>query len=628
MFKKRFARLTQLVTGQRGADGEDWFALESGLTWVEKFIHFWVLVGQSFIRNRCPIRASALSYSSLLALIPMLALGLSVASSLLKAEGEDKIYQFIDHFVASVVPPAEVNTNKSVRIAPPLLFDDEAMWNAYLDGADTNATASTVSGTNGPPVATAEHAATTDGDTNAVASITDPRVVTAQKEAARHIHDFIQNTQSGALGLTGVVLLLSMAFVMLSRVEETFNDIWGVTRGRNVLLRVVTYWGVITLGPVMLALALALWGGAQFQATKDMVGGTVAGQLLLQAVPLAMLWIGFASLYKLVPNTKVNYSAAFVGGAVAGTLWLVNNMFGFLYVSRVVVNSKIYGSLGLVPVFMAGLFLSWLILLLGAQIAYAFQNRSAYLQERLVENVNQRGREFVALRLMTCICQRFQRSLPPPSVANISSELGIPSRLVQQVLQVLIAARLVVEVSRGEAAYAPARPLEDINAHHVLVAMRATVGQELLTRDEPVRAEVLGEFARIQDAEKAAASSVTMLVMVNRAQARLELAAPKSGAEQEKLVPAFVAATAASAAGTAAATAGETETSRSAAAPAVDVVTEPFEKHGIPTANEVAARESKIEKGAAQTSGAAQSDVAPHAPVANVTTDDNQSFPL
>jgi len=127
---------------------------------------------------------------------------------------------------------------------------------------------------------------------------------------------------------------------------------------------------------------------------------------------------------------------------------------------------------------------------------------------------------------MTCIGQRFHHGLPPATVAGMSHELGIPSKLIQQVLQTLLAARLVVEVSGADAAYAPARPLDTINCHHVLLAMRATQGQELITRDEPVRVEVLGEFARIQAAEKAAASTVTLLGLVNRAQARLELAAP------------------------------------------------------------------------------------------------------
>jgi membrane protein len=188
--------------------------------------------------------------------------------------------------------------------------------------------------------------------------------------------------------------------------------------------------------------------------------------------------------------------------------------------------SKIYGSLGLVPVFMAGLYFSWLILLFGAQIAYAFQNRRAYLQDKLVENVNQRGREFVALRLMTCIGQRFQSGQPPVTLQTISAELGIPSRLAQQMLQTLLAARLVVETGGRETGYAPARPLEAITAHHILYALRTGGGMELPMRAGPVRAEVLGEFARIEEAERTAADSLTMLALVNRAQAKLELPSP------------------------------------------------------------------------------------------------------
>ena len=206
----------------------------------------------------------------------------------------------------------------------------------------------------------------------------------------------------------------------------------------------------------------------------------------------------------------------------------MNNVFGSLYVSRVVTNSKIYGSLGLVPVFMIGLYFSWVILLFGAQVAYAFQNRKSYLQDKLVENVNQRGREFIALRLMTCIGQRFQHGRPPAMIPDIATELDIPTKLAQQVLQPLLAARLVAETTGTEPAYIPARPLDGINAHHILHAMRGG-GQELQLRDEPARAEVYGEFARIEEAERQAAESVTMLTLVNRTHAHLEIASPPAG---------------------------------------------------------------------------------------------------
>ena len=241
-----------------------------------------------------------------------------------------------------------------------------------------------------------------------------------------------------------------------------------------------------------------------------------------------MLWLAFALVYLLVPNTKINFSAAFVGGIVGGTLWHLNNVFAFLYAPRIGSYSKVYGGLGLVLLFMAGLYLSWLILLFGAQVAYAFQNRRAYLQDKLVENVNQRGREFIALRLMTCIGQRFQRGEPPVTLQKISIELGIPTRLAQQVLAPLLTARLVIEIGGITPGYTPARPLDAITAHNILQAMRAGGGQELPMRDGPVRSEVYGEFARIEQAERDASSAITMLALVHRAQAKLELAAPEA----------------------------------------------------------------------------------------------------
>ncbi len=517
MSKKTFSRLNRILAGARAESSEP--VLESGGTKLEKFAHFCVLVWRSFVRNRCPVRAAALSYTTLLALIPMLAVAVSVTSSLLKSEGEQRIEQFIQKLSDSIMPPAtaaDLSWFPEFDAADPIEAIPPGTTNVDIASTLTNSAASI----NSPaPIATSP------GVTNTPAHVSDARVAAAQKAAARHIHDFIQNTRSGTLGATGMVFLIFVAISMLSRVEATFNDIWGVTRGRNWLVRVVQYWAAITLGPLLLIAALGLAGGPHLLATRTLISKMpFIGSFIFNLLPLLLLWLTFALLYKLGPNTSVRFKAALVGGILAGSLWHLNNMIGFLYVSRVVTNSKIYGSLGLVPVFMAGLYASWFILLFGAQFTYAFQNRKSYLQEKLAENVNQRGREFVALRLMTCVGQRFQRGLPPVTIEEMSGELGIPSRLIERVLGTLVLARLVVEVSAEEPAYAPARPLEAINCHHILLAMRALLGQELVTRDEPVREEVYGEFARIQAAEKAAASTVTMLDLVNRAQARLELA--------------------------------------------------------------------------------------------------------
>ena len=208
------------------------------------------------------------------------------------------------------------------------------------------------------------------------------------------------------------------------------NDIWGVARGRTWFTRIALYWLVISLAPVLLAVALGLATGPHLAGTKKLlVTMPFVGNLMFELLPILVLCLTFALFYVLMPNAKVDWRAALVGGTVGGVLWHVNNSISVLYVSRVVSNSRIYGSLGLVPVFMIGLYFSWLILLFGAQVAYAFQNRISYMEEKQVEQINQRGREFIALRLMASLGERFLRGEPPATTADFAGQLCVPSRL-------------------------------------------------------------------------------------------------------------------------------------------------------------------------------------------------------
>ncbi|HEV2319066.1 MAG TPA: YhjD/YihY/BrkB family envelope integrity protein [Verrucomicrobiae bacterium] len=468
MAKRSFSRLMRIATGE-----ENEISLAGRL---EHFIHFWFFVGKSFVQNRCLVRASALSYTTLLALIPLLAVAISITSSLLRKEGEQEIYKAIDKFVSQVIPPATV-------AAPP-------------SAAPAN------------PAPTA---------TNAVVSPTAAANarVTAQKLVAQRIHEFIRNTRSGALGITGMAVLVFVAISMLNSIESTFNDIWGVRRARYWLVRVARFWMTITLGPLLIAVGLSLAESTHFQATSSLLQATpFIGRLLLQTCTLIFIWLVFTLLYRFVPNTKVQFSAALAGGIAGGSLWHLNNIFGFLYVSRVVSNSKIYGSLGLIPVFMAGLYLSWAILLFGAQIAYAFQNRKIYLQEKVIEIVGYRDREILALRLMTGIGSRFQNGDPPATLQELADDLEIPTKLAQQVLQRLLSAQLITEIS-ADAAYAPSRPLDAISIHDVLRAMRRGA-QELPPPGSPCAAGILAEFEKIENAESAAATPVTLRDLVRR----------------------------------------------------------------------------------------------------------------
>jgi DNA-binding IscR family transcriptional regulator len=118
---------------------------------------------------------------------------------------------------------------------------------------------------------------------------------------------------------------------------------------------------------------------------------------------------------------------------------------------------------------------------------------------------------------MTMIGQRFATGAQAPTVTEMATVLAVPSRLICQILRTLTLARLVIESGGNSPAYSPARPLESITCHDILEAMRASQGQELTTREGPERAEVYGEFQRIQAAERAAAASVDLRALASRA---------------------------------------------------------------------------------------------------------------
>jgi membrane protein len=487
------------------------------LSRLQRFVHFWVLVGRSFVRNRCPVRASALAYVTLLSLIPLLAVVMSITSTFLKKEGEDRIDQFIVKMVASITPPAMLSTNVALiqtdRIEVP-----EARLETEPDGTETV----TPLPTDDPEPSTI----TTEIATNELALpkfAQDPDAIRARREAARAINEFIQNARSGTLGVTGSIFLIFVAISLLSRVEDAFNDIWGVAHGRTWFTRIFLYWGVICFVPLLLIAALGMASGPHFEATHSfLITLPLVGQLAFQILPVVVLCLTFALIYMLMPNTRVDWRAALVGGLVGGGLFHVNNLLSVFYVARAGRDSMIYGSIALVPILMLGLYLAWIILLFGAQVAYAWQNRASYFEEKQVENINQRGKEFVALRLATLVGQHYLTGSPPPTASEMSQQLAVPTRLIQQIMRTLCAARLMVETAGPEVAYFPARPMETITCHDILNAIRATLGQELTTRDEPTRAEVFGEFERIQEAERRAAASVSMLTLAHRAQCHLE----------------------------------------------------------------------------------------------------------
>jgi membrane protein len=430
---------------------------ESKASFLEKFAHFCLLVLKSFLRNKCPLRATALAYATLLALVPLLAVGVSITSGLLQERGRDATRDLIERFVDAVVPQL-----KEVPRA--------------------------------------------EGETE-----------DARTQVVGRINEFIANIQAKTLGASGILGLILVAILLLSNIEDTFNDIWGVTRGRSWFKRVVQYWTTISLGPIALVAGVVLFTSNYMDSTEGFIQRFGFLGLFLKALPFVFITIAFALLYKVMPNTQVHWVAAIIGGVVGGGFWLTVNHFSAIFASRVFTMSKIYGTaLAIIPIFLIGLYFSWLIVLLGSQVAYAYQNRVVYVQEKKAENVSQRGREYVAFRLMALIAQRFDIAARPPSLLEISTRLGVPSRLVGRVIQPLCESSLIHAVAIGnEEGYAPARPLEAITCHDIINTLRSTGGQ-LDTREDASRPLICAEFERIYEGERERAAAVTLKELVTR----------------------------------------------------------------------------------------------------------------
>lgn len=201
---------------------------------------------------------------------------------------------------------------------------------------------------------------------------------TASPEVVKVISDIIAAARSGVAGVAGAFSLILIVLLLFKSIEDAFNDIWGVRLGRSLLVRIVFYWTTLTLGAVLFFSSLALLGAsAVVNVFQQLPGGSDLQALLrwmLPAFSLTLL-VGILTLvYRVIPNTRVFWRAAFVGAVVVAALLLLNNVVALLYVRRVVLERSLYGSLAIFPVFMLGLYIFWLYVLIGGVISYAVQN--------------------------------------------------------------------------------------------------------------------------------------------------------------------------------------------------------------------------------------------------------------
>lgn len=202
---------------------------------------------------------------------------------------------------------------------------------------------------------------------------------------ARQVLDYLNQfaAKAGEMGWAGALALLVTALALILTIDRKLNDIWRVREGRPLTQRVLVYWAVLTLGPLFLAASLAVTSYA-ISASRGLVSSMPGAlKLLIDTLQFTLMTAGVAALYRYVPNTRVRWSHAMLGGLfVAAGLELAKKLLAW-YLLSVPTYSVVYGTFAIVPILLVWIYLAWVIVLLGAVV-------TAYLPS-LLSGVARRG---------------------------------------------------------------------------------------------------------------------------------------------------------------------------------------------------------------------------------------------
>lgn len=334
------------------------------------------------------------------------------------------------------------------------------------------------------------------------------RVINVADEIERLVERVEEKLTIGRVGPVGFVLLVYTATTLLSSVEHALNRIFGAARSRSLLRQLPIYWSVLTLGPILLAAATYL--GRQATGTLQHVTGL--SWFLTGAGGWTALFLGYVlvlwALYKLLPNTEVRGRSALAGAAVATPIWLVAKWGFSLYVAKFVSTGNLYGTLGLVPLFLIWLNLSWLIVLFGAEMAYMIDNPERLPSLKQARDVALRPLDLLAAAV--AVAKPYLAGRGPVSLRQIGDQLGMPDESVRVLLDKLDELGVICTVrGRPSALYVLARPAESIPVAEVL---QMTHSDNLATAG--CHPEIAATVAQFQQVAQSGLSSTTLASLI------------------------------------------------------------------------------------------------------------------
>jgi membrane protein len=282
-------------------------------------------------------------------------------------------------------------------------------------------------------------------------------------------NSMLQQTSGGAIAGIGIAVLFWAVIKLLTNIEKSFNDIWGLKKMRDFGRRMSDYLSITLVCPVFLMLASGLTVFIRSQAIMLTEKISFLGALsplvsiLLELIPYLVMWAIFTFIYVFMPNTKVNLRSGIVAGIFAGIMYQIVQLIYFNFQVGVARYNAIYGSFAALPLFLVWLQLSWRILLFGAEISFAHQNVDTYEFEPDCFDIKDSFRKLLTLSVMNLLAKDFAKGARPLTASEISQKLEIPIRLLRDILSELLEAKIIAPVKTEEAKDLAYHPGSDIN---------------------------------------------------------------------------------------------------------------------------------------------------------------------
>jgi membrane protein len=301
-------------------------------------------------------------------------------------------------------------------------------------------------------------------------------------ELAGQFIGYVENIHIGVLGAAGLGFLLYSAISLLNILEECFNRIWRVEMSRNWIHRSSDYMSVLLVGPVLVFSALGVMAS---MANNTLVQKIIAlepfGSFYYLAgliLPYVLIIAALTFLYIFMPNTRVNFVSALVGGIVAGLTWKMGGRLFGIFVEESTSYNAIYSSFAIILLSMIWLYVSWLIVLLGGVVSFLHQHPRYLLHKNKKPDLNHRQQEYFGFLILFLIGRAYYEGKSPWTVHALADEIEQPWEAIRSILQGLEKAGFVIAVQTEPSAYLLARAPETISLKEIYARLRTFNGQE------------------------------------------------------------------------------------------------------------------------------------------------------